>query len=139
MRIQGKLTRSGSWWAVEIPLLLLFTQGKTKKEAYEMAKDAVESLINEAELGIEVIPSDENGFFIEMSESKQVLSAALKQNRMASGKTIREIVKILGQSSPTAYKRYELGKVEMSLQKFYELMSAIRTDMKPVITMMKCS
>ena len=40
MKIEGKLIKSGKWWAVEIPLLLVHTQGKTKRQAYLMAADA---------------------------------------------------------------------------------------------------
>jgi len=43
MKIEGKLIRSGKWRAVEIPLLKIYTQGRIRKDAYRMAKDAIES------------------------------------------------------------------------------------------------
>ncbi len=46
MKIEGKLIKSGKWWAVEIPLLLIYTQGKTKRHAYLMAADAVEAIVD---------------------------------------------------------------------------------------------
>ena len=46
MKIEGKIKKSGKWWAVEVPLLLVFTQGKTKKSALLMIKEAIEELID---------------------------------------------------------------------------------------------
>lgn len=44
MKIEGNIKKSGAWWSVEIPLLPVYTEGKTKKEAFEMVKNAVEDL-----------------------------------------------------------------------------------------------
>ena len=33
MKIEGKIEKSGPWWAVSTPLLLVFSQGRTKKSA----------------------------------------------------------------------------------------------------------
>ena len=46
MRFVGKVFKAGKYWAIEIPILDIATQGRTKKEAYEMIADAVESLVN---------------------------------------------------------------------------------------------
>ena len=38
MRVEGRFCtgRSGKWWAIEVPILDIYTQGRTKKEAFEM-------------------------------------------------------------------------------------------------------
>ena len=54
MKIEGRLEKCKNYWAVSIPLLLIYTQGKSKKEALMMAKDAVECLVEEKNFKIDV-------------------------------------------------------------------------------------
>lgn len=46
MRFEGKVVRDGRWWLAEIPLLGAMTQGRTRKEAFEMIADWLETMIN---------------------------------------------------------------------------------------------
>ena len=133
MRIKGKLTKSGNWWAVEIPLLLIYSQGKTKREAFEMAKDAVECLLDDS---TEVSVSDigNNAFCISATNETALMSLALKQQRTSHDLTIREVATRLGSKSPTAYSRYERGNTRPSLDKFSKLLCAIDPKLDPVIT-----
>ncbi|MFA5904397.1 MAG: helix-turn-helix transcriptional regulator [Desulfobacula sp.] len=39
MRFSGTIYKDGKFWLAEIPILDLMTQGRTKKEAYEMIAD----------------------------------------------------------------------------------------------------
>ena len=64
MKIEGKLIKSGKWWAVEIPLLLIHTQGKTKKEAFRMAADAVKAIIDEKGFKVTVTEGPDNTFSV---------------------------------------------------------------------------
>lgn len=41
MEIEGKIWKDGKFWLVEIPALDAMTQGRTRKEALNMAKDLV--------------------------------------------------------------------------------------------------
>ena len=135
MRIEGRLVKSEGWWSVEIPLLFLYTQGKTKKEAYEMAKDAVETMLDDIDSNFEatVYPEKGNIFSIGCNNEALLLAFALKQNRDYRDLSIREIAKRLGSNSPTAYSRYEQGRVKPSLDKFTELLEAIDKDLTPII------
>ena len=45
MRFAGQLVKSGKWYAAEVPLLGIDTQGKSKANAYAMVKDAIENLV----------------------------------------------------------------------------------------------
>jgi len=46
VRFQGKVYKDGKFWLAEIPILDAMTQGYTRKEAYIMVKDLLETLAN---------------------------------------------------------------------------------------------
>ncbi len=133
MKIEGKLIRSSKWWAVEVPLLLIYTQGKTKKEAYLMAADAIEALIAEKDFTVTVTEGPDNTFSIGASNDSLLMSLALKQQRSGHHLSIRDIAKRLGSNSPAAYSRYEQGKVKPSLDKFTQLLKAIDPSLEPIL------
>ena len=54
MRFAGRMAKAGSWWAIEVPDLGAFSQGKTKKEAYAMIRDAIESMIDKPGFSVDV-------------------------------------------------------------------------------------
>jgi predicted RNase H-like HicB family nuclease len=43
MRLSGRVFKSGNYWAIEVPILGIVTQGHSKKDAFDMIADAVES------------------------------------------------------------------------------------------------
>jgi predicted RNase H-like HicB family nuclease/DNA-binding XRE family transcriptional regulator len=133
MRIDGRLHKAKNWWAVEIPLLLIHTQGKTKKEAHEMAKDAIESLIDEPGFEVTIFPEKGNAFSVGASNESLMLAFALKQQRAQHHLSIREVAKRLGSDSPSAYSRYETGKVKPGLDKFTKILKAIDDTLTPVL------
>ena len=135
MRIEGKLIRSGKWWAVEIPLLLVHTQGRTRKEALCMAKDAVECLFDQkTAAAVSVADCGNNTFFVSCSNETALMALALKQQRTSHKLTIRDVAARLGSKSPTSYSRYERGTTKPSLDKFSQLLRAIDPALDPVIT-----
>jgi hypothetical protein len=54
MRFSGKIYKEGKFWLAEIPILDLMTQGHTKKEAYEMVADMLETLANKKDFKVKV-------------------------------------------------------------------------------------
>ena len=62
MRFSGKIYKDGKFWLAEIPILDLMTQGRTKKEAYEMVADMLESLVNKDGFKIEVYKGEKDSF-----------------------------------------------------------------------------
>jgi len=58
MRFGGRIFKVDRYWAVEVPVFGVVTQGRTKKEAYEMIADAVESLVNKEGFKVEVYPGE---------------------------------------------------------------------------------
>jgi DNA-binding XRE family transcriptional regulator len=136
MKIEGKLIRAGKWWAVEIPLLKIYTQGKSRKDAYCMAKDAIESIIDEKDFTVTVTEGLADTFMVGSSNDTLFMALALKQQRSSLHLSVRDVAKNLGSNSPAAYSRYEQGKVKPSLEKFSQLLKAIDQRLEPVLTIM---
>ena len=134
MRVQGYLTKSGRWWAVEIPLLLIHTQGRTKKDAYAMAKDAIELMVDKPGFQVTVAPSGANEFTVASSDDSMLMAFALKQLRAHYGQTIRQVAQRMGSKSPRAYAKYEDGSTRPSLEKFANILRAISEEIEPVLT-----
>lgn len=133
MRIEGKIQKSGNYWAVDIPLLLIYTQGKTKKEAFLMAEEAVNELIEIKGFKVSAAELGEGTFSVSSNNDSMLMAFALKQQRLQRGLSIRDVAARLGSNSPTAYSRYEKGSVKPSLDKFSELLRAIDNDLEPVL------
>jgi hypothetical protein len=136
MKIEGKLIRTGKRWAVEIPLLKVFTQGKSRKDAYFMAKDAIEAIIDEESFTVSVTEGPADTFMVGSSNDTLLMALALKQQRSSMHMSVRDVAKNLGSNSPAAYSRYEQGKVRPSLDKFSQLLKAINPGLEPVLTVM---
>jgi predicted RNase H-like HicB family nuclease len=136
MKIEGTLIRTGSWWAVEIPLLKIFTQGRSRKDAYAMAQDAIESIIDENGFTVSVTPGPADTFMVGSSNDTLLMALALKQQRSSRHMSVRDVARNLGSNSPAAYSRYEQGKVRPSLDKFSQLLKAIDPRLEPVLTVM---
>ena len=136
MKIEGKLIRAGKWWGVEIPLLQIYTQGKSRKDAYCMAKDAIESIIDNPGFTVTVTEGPADTFMVGSSNDTLIMALALKQQRSRHHLSVRDVAKNLGSNSPAAYSRYEQGKVKPSLDKFSQLLKAIDQSLEPVLTVM---
>jgi len=136
MKIEGKLIRSGSWWAVEIPLLKIFTQGRSRNAAYAMAKDAIELIIDEKSFTVSVTPGPGDTFMVGSNNEMLLMALALKQQRSSRHMSVRDVARNLGSNSPAAYSRYEQGKVRPSLDKFSQLLKAIDPCLDPVLTVL---
>ncbi len=137
MKVQGFLHKEKGGWAVEMPLLLIFTQGHTKKNAYAMAKDAVESLVEKDGFAVKIHPGEGNDFTLSANDDQALMAFILKQRRAVSGLTVREVAKRLGSNSPRAYSKYEEGATKPSLEKFSELMQAIDAHADLVLNVVK--
>ena len=135
MKIEGSLEKKEGekMWGVNIPEIGIFTQGKTKKEAYKMAKEAIELVIDLDDFEITIEPTQSNKFFIIPSSLGPVLAMILRQKRIDNGLSIREVASRLGQSSPNSYGRYENGKNIPTLEKFDKLLEAIDPNLSSVL------
>ena len=125
MRFNGNVFRNGKYWAIEVPMLGITTQGLTKRDAFEMIADAIETLVNKVGFTIDVFPGKGSHFEIGSSDQAALCAFLLRQQRRKQGLTLDEVTKRLGVTSHTAYARYEQGKAVPSIQKFYELLAAV--------------
>lgn len=136
MKFEGYIIKSaGKYWPVEVPCLGLHTQGKSKKDAYAMAKDAIELLADQEGFSVDIIPSEQGGlsFTIVPNDPAPMIALILKRLRQQAGLTAREVARRMGSASPNAYVQYENGRVTPSLTKFSELLKAIGPQYEPVL------
>ena len=125
MKLEGRVWKDKNFWLVEIPSVDILTQGRSKKEALFMLKDALELLIEDEDFKCEVKSSRGEALYVEFQQIDLVIPFILKRLRERSNLTIREVAERLGHKSHTAYARYESGKVKVSLDKFSEYVKAI--------------
>jgi len=115
-------------WVIEASSLGVITQGRTKKEALAMLKDAIEELIySYFHKKVKIVVQDHGNGVVGVSclDGNLLLSLSLIKQREASGQTVRDVAKRLGSKSPNAYARYERGTVSMSLDKYDQLLHAV--------------
>lgn len=115
-------------WGAGVPLLEIYTQGRTRKEALEMVKSAVEEAIDKKGFAVHVEVTSRDSFALTAQEFGELIALMLRQKRDLSQKSLREISKKLGSKSPNAYHRYELGTTGPTLAKIAELMEAVSEE-----------
>ncbi|MFC1825149.1 helix-turn-helix domain-containing protein [Thermodesulfobacteriota bacterium] len=133
MRFPGKVYKDGKFWLAEITILDLMTQGRTKKEAYEMVADMLETLVNKEGFKVNVFKGKNNTFEVGSLESKHLVSLLLQRKREISGLSLSQVANRLGMSSRNTYARYEQGKSVPSVEKLNDLLHAVSPDTDIVI------
>ena len=135
MEFEGKVWKEGKFWLVEVPSLNLMTQGKTRKNALEMIRDAAIGLIecyfeSKVEKGFDIALIDykKDSFGITSNDNKLLLALSLRRQREKSGSTVREAAQRLGSNSPNAYAQYEKGRTRISLEQYEKLMYAVNPN-----------
>ncbi len=125
MRFYGKVYKDGKFWLAEIPILETMTQGRTKKEAYDMVEDLLESLANRQDFSVTIHPGKHGDFEVSSSDTKGLVALLLRRKRELSGLSLTEVAERLGADSRNAYSRYEKGKTMPTLDKLSELLQAV--------------
>ncbi len=142
MELEGKVWKDpdSSWWLIEISFLDVMTQGKTRKEALEMIKDAVLELLKDSYKGLlgkqfwlDVNLYEDGVFGMGASDDKLLFALGLKRQRLKSGSTIRDVSARLKSKSPNAYARYERAESRPSLEKYAELLHAANPGRRPLL------
>lgn len=134
MELEGKIWKDGKFWLIEVPAIEVMTQGRSRKEALVMVKDAIESLIScyypEESQNFEVHVCDYKKEIIGVSTSNNslMLAFSLRRQREANHSTVREVSERLGSNSPNAYARYEKGRSRISLDHYERLLQAVRPE-----------
>ena len=125
MRFDGHVFRVGRYWAIEVPILGVASQGRTKRDAYAMIADAIEALVNKATFAIVVHPGAGAYFEIGASDEAALTALLIRRTRLKAGLTLAEAAKGLGAKSLNAYARYEQGRAVPTVVKLSKLLAAV--------------
>ncbi len=132
MRFEGRIKKDGKFWLVEISAFDAETQGRTKREAFEMVEDLIETMASEKGFRVKAYPSTGEVFEIEANRTGTLVALLLRRQRERQGLTLAQAAERLGQSSPNAYARYEQGRAMPSVEKLEQLLKAIAPDQRIV-------
>ena len=125
MRFHGKMYKDEKFWLAEVPILDAMTQGRTRKEAFNMVKDLLETLANRPGFVVEVRPGRQGDFEVSSSDTRGMVSLLLRRQRERSGLSLAEAAARLGAKSRNAYARYERGTSVPTIEKLTELLQAV--------------
>ena len=132
MRFEGRIRKDGRFWLVEIPAFDAVTQGRTKREAFAMAEDLIETMADARGFQVTAFPLGGEIFEIESNRVGTLIALLLRRQRERHGLTLNEAAERLGQRSRNAYARYEQGKAVPSVEKLEQLLKAIAPDQRIV-------
>lgn len=133
MMIEGRVWKDGKFWLAEIPLLDYLTQGRTKKEAFEMAKDIVETGVDKKGFQIDLVKGQNDTFCLTSNHTNALLAHVLRRQRQKHGLTVRDVSLRLHSTSPNAFSVYERGKSTPTISKLEELFHAIDPDVSLIL------
>jgi DNA-binding XRE family transcriptional regulator len=125
MRLHGKVYKDGRFWLAEVPILHAMTQGRTRTEAWVMAKDLLETLVNRPGFAVDVYPRQNGEFEVSASDMRSLIGLLLRRQRERSGLSLAEAAERLGAKSRNAYARYERGTSAPTVEKLSELLQAV--------------
>ena len=132
MRFPGRIKKNGRFWLVEIPAFDAFTQGRTKREAFAMAEDLIETMAGGRGFRATVYPTGGETLEIGANRINVFLALLLRRQREHHGLTLAAAAERLGQRSRNAYARYEQGKTRPTVEKLEQLLKAVAPDQKIV-------
>lgn len=138
VKFEGRLFREGSYWPVEVPALDIATQGKSKRDAHAMIKEAIELHVDRPGFKVEIVPSGEK-FLVKakgVQNDKYLIALLLKQQRAKYGLSTAEVAKRLG-ITKHAYAQYEQARSLPSLTKVEEFIYAMSKRAHFVLTVLE--
>ena len=106
MRLVGRVSRMGRWWAIEVPILGVSTQGATRKEAFDMVADAVQELVHRKGFRVYVHPGRRDNFEISADDPAALTALLLRRLRSRAGLRLAEVAARLDAKSLNAWARY---------------------------------
>ncbi len=125
MRFEGNIWKEKKHWLVEVPILDVMTQGRTRKEALAMLGDAIEALVDQKGFKVDVYPVDRHCLEVGSRDVATIIAFMLRRWRQKHRLSLAQIAEQLGQGSRNAFARYEQGAAVPTVTKLAELLSAI--------------
>jgi hypothetical protein len=114
--------------------LTVVSQGRTKKEAFDMIADAIETLVNKPDFKIHLFPGKGEYFEVGASDESTLTAFLLRRERIKSGLSLAEVARKLGLKSLNTYARYEQGRTVPTVPKLSQLLSAVASRKDFVLT-----
>ena len=128
MRFAGRVFRVGKRWAIEVPILEMVSQGRTRKDALMMIADAIESLANRPGFAVDVFPGKGDYFEVGSADQASLTALLLRRARQRSGLSLSQVAHRLGGTSINAYARYEQGRSVPTVPKLTQLFAAVSSN-----------
>jgi hypothetical protein len=128
MRFAGRTYKDGKFWLAEIPILNAMTQGRTRKEAFVMVADLLETLVDRPGFTVHVHPGESDYFEVSASDMRPLVSLLLRRQREYSGLSLADAAARLGAKSRNAYARYERGTSLPTVEKLDALLHAVSPE-----------
>ncbi|MFH1263539.1 MAG: helix-turn-helix transcriptional regulator [Pseudomonadota bacterium] len=125
LTFEGQIIEDGRYWLVAIPALNLATQGRSKREAYRMARNVVIDASGNDRLEVTLMKGPGNTFLLTSSDLETLIPLLLKKQRQKAGLSVAQASRRLGSNSSNAYGVYEYGRARPTLRKLEQLLRAI--------------
>lgn len=138
MKFVGKIhpkKEGEKYHSVVLPELGIFTQGKNYKDCLDMAKDALESLLEVEDIEVKIL--SKNSFTVSARDLRPLMGRFLETIRENAGLSIREVSSRLGKKSPNFYAQYESGKSLPSVEMLSSFVKAMSPNEDVVISLKK--
>ncbi len=132
MRFEGRIRKDGRLWLVEIPAFDAATQSRTRREAFTMAEDLIETMAGVKGFRVTAFPTGPRTFEVEANRLGILVALLLRRQRESRGLTLSQAAERLGQRSRNAYARYEQGAAMPSVERLEQLLKAIAPDQRIV-------
>lgn len=134
MRLSGRVFRQDRFWAIEVPILGVNTQGRSRRDAFAMIADAVQELVHRKGFRVNVHPGEGEAFELSSSDPAALTALMLRRLRYRSGLTLAEVAERLNAKSLNAWARYEQGRAVPTIAKLSQLFAAVAPGRDFVIT-----
>ena len=135
MKLEGRLIppteTSSRYWAIEVPVIGLHTQGKNQRQALIMIKDAIFHLSKGIEVDLTL--GENHIFWVGANDQKAFLAFILSRVRTEQKLKIREASQRVGSKSPNTFGRYEQGKAMPRLDTLESILKALNPKIQIVL------
>ena len=108
-----------------MPIRDAMSQGRTKKEALEMAADLVESLVNKPEFKAQVHSGRSEFFELSGNSERDLIAFSCTANAKKASLSLAQVAQRLGVASKNTYARYEQGLSVPSIEKLSQLLGSV--------------
>ncbi|PIR20002.1 MAG: hypothetical protein COV45_08490 [Deltaproteobacteria bacterium CG11_big_fil_rev_8_21_14_0_20_47_16] len=127
IKFEGRVFKQGRYWPIDVPALNVHTQGKSRKDALFMIKDALEMIIDRKGFSVAVSLLPQNRVIVQTknaADDKYLIARMLQGQRAKCGLSIQQVADRLGVSKH-AYAQYEQARAIPSIAKIVEFISAM--------------